>query len=37
MESYDQSGNVNRVHPKMNNGQAIDSQHYPPTQKELNK
>ena len=35
IESYDQSGEVNRVHPKMVNGQIIDSQHYPPTAKEL--
>ncbi|OOF47810.1 hypothetical protein BKK54_11370 [Rodentibacter genomosp. 1] len=35
MESYDHSGNVNRVHPKSINGQVIDSLHYPPTKKEL--
>ncbi|WP_386698366.1 hypothetical protein [Lonepinella sp. MS14436] len=35
MESYDHSGNVNRVHPKTINGQTVDSIHYPPTYKEL--
>ncbi|WP_116964014.1 hypothetical protein [Fastidiosibacter lacustris] len=34
-EAYDQAGNVNRVHPKMINGQTINSQHYPPTAREL--
>ena len=34
-EVYDQAGNVNRVHPKMINGQTVDSLHYPPTAKEL--
>ncbi|WP_229803803.1 hypothetical protein, partial [Litchfieldella qijiaojingensis] len=34
-EAYDQAGNVNRVHPKMINGQVVDSQHYPPTAREL--
>ena len=34
-EAYDQAGNVNRVHPKMINGQTVDSQHYPPTAREL--
>jgi RHS repeat-associated protein len=36
-ENYDQSGNVNRVHPKMINGQQVQSQHYPPTGSELKK
>lgn len=35
MESYDQAGNVNRVHPKMIDGQILDSPHYPPTGGEL--
>ncbi len=30
MESYDQSGNVIRVHPKSINGQPVMGQHYPP-------
>ena len=34
-EAYDQAGNVNRVHPKMHNGQTVNSQHYPPTAREL--
>jgi len=37
MESYDKSGKVIRVHPKSINGQIVNSQHYPPTAKELNK
>ncbi len=36
-EVYDQLGNVNRVHPKMSNGQTVDSLHYPPTARELGK
>jgi filamentous hemagglutinin len=35
MESYDQAGNVTRVHPKMIDGQPVNSPHYPPTGKEL--
>ena len=35
MESYDHAGNVTRVHPKMINGQTVNSPHYPPTGKEL--
>jgi len=34
-ESYDHTGRVNRVHPKMINGKNIDSLHYPHTGKEL--
>ncbi|PPE05311.1 hypothetical protein HCUR_00337 [Holospora curviuscula] len=34
-ESHDQKGNVNRVHPKEVNGQAVDGPHYPLTQKDL--
>ena len=36
-ETYDQAGNVNRVHPKSVNGQTVNSQHYPPTKSELGK
>lgn len=36
-EVYDQAGNVNRVHPKMINGQTVDSLHYPPTARELGR
>ncbi len=35
IESYDYSGNVTRIHPKMLNGQPLVSQHYPPTAMEL--
>ncbi|HRH77659.1 MAG TPA: RHS repeat-associated core domain-containing protein, partial [Cellvibrionaceae bacterium] len=35
MESYDQAGAVNRVHPKSINGQTVESQHFPPTAREL--
>ncbi len=35
MESYDQAGNVTRVHPKMIDGQPVNLPHYPPTGKEL--
>ncbi len=35
MESYDQSGNINRVRPKMIDGQQVQSQHHPPTAREL--
>lgn len=34
MESYDHLGNVNRIHPKMYNGQELNAPHYPPTLKE---
>ncbi|MBI2353404.1 hypothetical protein HYV11_04155, partial [Candidatus Dependentiae bacterium] len=34
-ESYDYYGNVNRINPKMINGQNIIGQHYPPTGKEI--
>lgn len=30
-----QNGNVNRVHPKMTNGQTVNSPHYPPTSSEI--
>ncbi len=35
IESYDQKGNVNRIHPKMIDGRSISCQHYPPTKVEL--
>ena len=35
MESYDQAGNVVRIHPKTLNGQDIISPHFPPTGREL--
>ncbi len=34
-ETYDHSGNVNRVHPKMNNGEILDLPHYPPTKADI--
>ncbi|SEQ47000.1 hypothetical protein SAMN03080615_01568 [Amphritea atlantica] len=34
-ESYDHDGAANRVHPKLIDGQVVDSQHYPLTKKEL--
>ena len=34
-ENYSQSGHVNRVHPKTNNGEVLDLPHYPPTQKDI--
>jgi RHS repeat-associated protein len=37
MESYDHSGEVIRVHPKMNNGEVLNLPHYPPTGKELGR
>ena len=33
-ESYDQCGNVNRIHPKTLDGQDVRAQHYPPTKSE---
>ena len=36
-ECYNQKGNVNRVHPKMLDGQDLSSQHYPLTRNELRK
>jgi hypothetical protein len=35
MESYNQTGDITRVHPKMIEGQSVDSQHYPPTASEV--
>lgn len=37
MESYGKDGSVNRVHPKTMNGETVNSNHFPPTAKELNK
>ncbi len=34
-ECYDQQGQVNRVHPKTIDGQTVQSNHYPLTQKEI--
>ncbi|WP_258305643.1 RHS repeat-associated core domain-containing protein, partial [Pectobacterium parmentieri] len=34
-ETYDHSGKVNRVHPKMSNGEVLDKPHYPPTKADL--
>jgi len=34
-ECRDHSGNVNRVHPKMIDGNIVTSPHYPPTAQEL--
>jgi hypothetical protein len=33
-ECYDHKGNVNRIHPKMIDGQDVVGQHYPPTKIE---
>lgn len=35
MGNYDHAGNVVRVHPKMVNGQTVNSPHFPPTGSEL--
>jgi len=35
MESYAQLVIVNRIRPKMSNGQTLESLHFPPTAKEL--
>jgi ankyrin repeat protein len=34
-ECYDQQGNVNRIRPKMIDGQIIETNHYPPTKSDL--
>ncbi len=34
-ENYNHDGSINRVHPKMIDGQVVDSIHYPPTKREL--
>jgi hypothetical protein len=35
IENYNHDGSVNRIHPKMLDGQELIAQHYPPTQAEL--
>ncbi len=35
IECYDHYGNINRVHPKMLDGQDLIGQHYPPIEKDL--
>jgi filamentous hemagglutinin family protein len=37
IENYTKEGGVNRVHPKMINGQTVNVGHYPPTAKELER
>lgn len=37
MESYGHDGSVVRVHPKMIDGQILDSPHFPPTGRELGR
>jgi len=34
-ETYNHSGQVNRVHPKMKNGDLLDLPHYPPTKADI--
>ncbi len=34
-ETYDHMGKVNRVHPKMNNGEILELPHYPPTKADI--
>ena len=34
-ECYDHQGNINRIHPKMIDGQQVHGQHYPPTKAEV--
>ena len=34
-ECYDHMGNVNRIHPKMIDGQQVSGQHYPLTKTEV--
>ncbi|MGQ8920196.1 hypothetical protein ACUUYP_22610, partial [Pseudomonas lundensis] len=36
-ETYDHFGAVNRVHPKMNNGELLDLPHYPPTRSDIDQ
>lgn len=36
-ETYDHSGAVNRVHPKMNNGEILDLPHYPPIKADIDQ
>jgi hypothetical protein len=34
-ECYDHQGNINRIRPKMIDGQVVHAQHYPPIKAEL--
>ncbi|HBO82721.1 MAG TPA: hypothetical protein DD502_31810, partial [Cupriavidus sp.] len=34
-ETYNHAGEVNRVHPKMNNGEVLKLPHYPPTKSDI--
>ncbi|WP_207631968.1 hypothetical protein [Photorhabdus sp. RW14-46] len=34
-ETYDHSSKVNRIHPKMKDGQVLDLPHYPPTKADI--
>jgi RHS repeat-associated protein len=36
-ETYDHSGKINRVHPKMNNGKQLNLPHYPPTKADIDQ
>jgi RHS repeat-associated protein len=36
-ETYDHTGAVNRVHPKMSNGEVLDLPHYPPTKTDIDQ
>nr|WP_244110711.1 hypothetical protein [Burkholderia anthina] len=36
-ETYDHSEAVNRVHPKMNDGEVLDLPHYPPTKADIDQ
>lgn len=36
-ETYDHSGAVNRVHPKMSDGEVLDLPHYPPTKADIDQ
>ncbi|WP_328185049.1 hypothetical protein [Marinobacter sp. OP 3.4] len=36
-ESYDHNGDIVRVHPKMIDGQVVESDHYPPTGREIER
>ncbi|SKC90582.1 hypothetical protein SAMN05445504_5985 [Burkholderia sp. CF099] len=36
-ETYDHSGTVNRVHPKMSDGEVLDLPHYPPTKSGIDQ
>jgi len=36
-ECRDKNNNVNRIHPKYENGESIDKPHYPPTARDQNQ